>query len=239
MNVAPAQSQATLAGWSGQIHGSLTRIGAIVWKELLLETRRREFAGVVGLFSILVLVVFTFTLDLAAEHASAVAPGALWVAFTFAATLGFGRTFAMERSWGTLDGLLLAPVERGELYLGMVLANILFLLGVEAVTLFAFVVFFSLPVLQLALLPVLVLGTVGLSAAGTMFAAMAATLRAREILLPVLLFPILIPVLIASVKATAGVLDGSGSNPWLSILLCFDAIFLAIGPWLFGAVVEE
>lgn len=239
MNLAPVRVGASATGWSSQIHASLTRISAIVWKELLLEARRREFAGVVGLFAVLVLVVFTFTLDLAAEHAAAVAPGALWVAFTFAATLGFGRSFALERSWGTVDGLLLAPVERGEIYLAMVLANVLFLWGVEAVTLAAFVVLFSLPVLQVGLLPVLVLGTLGLSAAGTMFAAMAANMRAREILLPVLLFPILIPILIASVKATAGVLDGSGTGPWLSILLSFDAIFLAVGPWLFGAVVEE
>jgi heme exporter protein B len=222
-----------------RLQASAGRIAVLVWKDLLLERRRREFLGAVGLFSVLVLVVFAFALDLASEHAAAVAPGALWVAFTFAGTIGFGRSFALEREWGTLDSLLVAPVERAELYLGRVLSNTLFLLAVEAATLVAFLLFFNLPVLRLALVPVLLLGTLGLASAGTMFAAMAANMQAREILLPVLLFPILVPVLIASVKATAGVIEGTGTGPWLAILLCFDAMFITVGPWVFGAVMEE
>lgn len=218
---------------------SAGRVLALVRKELALEARRREFVGVVGLFSVLVLVVFTFALDLASDQAAAVAPGALWVAFAFAATLGFGRASALEREWGTLDTLLLSPVGLGEVYVARVLSSALALLAVEGCTLVAFTIFFNLPVLQWALLPMLLLGTLGLATAGTLFGAIAASTRARDLLLPVLLFPVIVPVLIACVRATSGIIAGEGPGIWLTLLVAFDAIFLMAGPWLFGAVLED
>lgn len=226
-------------GWRAAALTFAGQVWALLWKDLVLELRRWEVLGAMGLFTLLVLVVFTFALDLTAAHAAAVAPGALWVAYLFAGTLGLGRAFAQERAWGTLEGLLLAPVDRGALYLAKVLGNVLFLLGIEVASLPIAGAFFDLPVLRPALLPVLLLGAVGFAAVGTLFAAMAGTTRAHEVLLPVLLFPIAVPVMIASVKATAGVIGGEGAGPWLSLLLAFDAIFLAVACLAFGAVVEE
>jgi heme exporter protein B len=145
----------------------------------------------------------------------------------------------LEQEWGTLEGLRLAPVDRGALYLAKLLGNVLFMLAVEAASLPIAGAFFGLPVLRPALLPVLLLGTLGFAAVGTLFAAMAAHTRAREVLLPVLLLPIAVPVVIASVQATAGVLDGRGTGPWLNVLVAFDAIFLVVAFLAFEAVLEE
>jgi heme exporter protein B len=188
---------------------------------------------------LLVLVVFTFALDLAAEHRAAVAPGALWVAYLFGGTLGLGRGFAQEREWGTLEGLLLAPVDRGAIYLAKLLGNAAYMLAIELISLPVFVAFFDLPVLRLELLPVLFLGTLGFAAAGTLFAAMAAHGRSREVLLPVLLFPVAVPVVISCVKATASVIAGEGAGQWLSLLIAFAAVIAVVAYLTFDFVVED
>ncbi|MBI3974294.1 MAG: heme exporter protein CcmB [Chloroflexi bacterium] len=227
------------SAWRQDLVTFAAQVWAIVWKDIVLELRRREVLMAMATFALLALIVFTFALDLAAEHAAAVAPGALWVAYLFAGTIGLGRAFALEREWGTLEGLLLAPVERPALYLAKMLSITILMLAVEAASLVLFTVFFNLPVLRLSLVPVLLLGTVGFAAAGTLFAAMAANTRAREVLLPVLLFPITVPVVIASVKATAGAIDGSGPGAWLQLLIAFDAVILVVGLWVAGAVLED
>lgn len=211
----------------------------ILWKDLLLEFRRRELIGTMLIFTLLVIVVFTFALDLAAEYAPVVAPGALWVAYIFAGTLGLGRGFSAEVDAGTLEGLLLAPVNRSALYLAKVLGSAALMLVVEAISIPIFVAFFNLPVVQVALLPVFLLGTIGFAAVATLFAALAANTRAREVLLPILLFPVATPVVIAGVKATTGILEGTGPGPWLSLLVAFDAIFGAVAFLIFEYVVEE
>ena len=232
-------SASSTASLTTPLTAFLAHIWAVLWKDLMLEARRRELLGTMGLFTLLVLVVFTFALDLAAEYAPVIAPGALWVAYIFAGTLGLGRSFAAEHEWGTLEGLLLAPVHRGALYLAKMLGNLLFVLAVELVSLPIFVAFFNLPIVQPGLAPILLLGTIGFATVATLFAAMAANIRAREVLLPVLLFPIVIPVVIASVKATTGVIDGSGTGPWLNVLVPFDIIFLVVAFLAFDLILEE
>jgi heme exporter protein B len=217
----------------------LAQVWTILRNDLALECRRREQLGTMALFALLVLVALTFALDLAAERARAVAPGALWAAYVFAGTLGLGRGAALEREWGTLEGLLLAPVDRGAVYLAKALGNWLLVLAVQAASLPVAAVLFDLPLLRPALAPVLALGALGFSAVGTLFAAMAANTGAREVLLPVLLFPVSVPVVIASVRATAGVLDGSGTGPWLPLLLAFDAIFVSVAFVVAGAVLDD
>lgn len=215
------------------------QVWAILRTDIVLELRRRELLGTMGLFTLLVLVVLTFALDLTTEAAAAIAPGALWVAYLLAGMLGLGRAIALEREWGTLDGLRLAPLDGGTLYLTKVLGNLLFMLLVEAASLPIAAAVFGLPVLRLALLPVLLLGTLGFAAVGTLFATMAAHTRAREVLLPVLLLPVAVPVVIAGVQATSGVLDGRGVGPWLNVLVAFDAIVLVVAYLTFDAVLEE
>jgi len=219
----------------------LRKVWAIVWKDLLAELRTREMIGSVLVFALLVLFIFNFAFELRVEQVKAVAPGVLWVTFTFAGTLGLNRAFVLEKDRGCLDGLLLSPVDRSALYFGKMLGNTLFMLVVEAVALPTFVVLFNLPFPPL--LPVVVfLGTVGFAAVGTLFSAMTVHTRAREVLLPVLLFPVVVPVIIAAVKLTAGLLDGlplGGMAHWLQLLAAFDAIFLAVAYVTFDYVVEE
>lgn len=234
-----ASSDPRAAGWRDELRDYAGQVGALLWKDLLLEWHRREFVATIGLFTLLVLVVFTFALDLAAEHRATVAPGALWVAYLFGGTLGLGRGFAQEREWGTLEGLLLAPVDRGAIYLAKLLGNAAYMLAVELLSLPVFVAFFDLPVLRLELLPVLVLGTLGFAAAGTLFAAMAAHGRSREVLLPVLFFPVAVPVVISCVKATAAVLAGAEAGHWLSLLVAFVALIAVVAYLTFDAVVED
>jgi heme exporter protein B len=216
----------------------LRQVWTVFWKDVRLEWRTRELLGSTAVFALLALVVFNFALDLRAENVALVAPGALWVAFVFAGVLALGRSMAFERDRGTLDGLLLAPIDRGALYAAKVAANACFMLAVEAILLPVFTAFFDLPVVRFEVVPVLLLGTLGFAAVGTLFAAMAANTRAREALLPVLLFPVAVPVIIGSVKATAAVIDGSEAGPWLGLLGAFDALFLVVGFWLFTHVVE-
>jgi len=219
----------------------LRKVWAIVWKDLLTELRTREMISSMLVFALLVLFIFNFAFELRVEQVMAVAPGVLWVTFTFAGMLGLNRAFVLEKDRGCLDGLLLSPVDRSAIYFGKMLGNTLFMLIVEAIALPVFVVLFNLPFPPL--LPVVVLlGTVGFAGVGTLFSAMTVHTRAREVLLPVLLFPVVVPVIIAAVKLTAGLLDGvslSETMHWLRLLVAFDVIFLAVAYMTFDYVVEE
>jgi heme exporter protein B len=220
------------------------QLRALVWKELLVEVRTRETVLAGAVFALLVLVIFNFAFDLRVESVGAVAPGVLWVTVTFAGQLALGRSFARERDRRTLDGLMLAPVDRSALYLAKVLASLLFMLGVEVIAVPAFVALFNVRVDWILLALALLLGTVGLAGVGTLFAAMAAHTRAREVLLPLLLFPVQIPVILATVKSTGAAILITGVDPpeignWLGLLVAFDALFLGLSVVLFDFALEE
>lgn len=225
----------------------LRQVGTLVTKDLLAELRGRDLLTSTGVFALLVLVVFTFALDLRADNAALVAPGVLWVAFAFAANLGLGRSMALEVERGTMEGLLLCPVHPSTVYAAKVISNLIFTTALEAGVLPVFAAFFNVPVLRPALLVVVLMGTLGFVAVGTLFAAIAAGTRAREILLPVLLFPVSVPVFIAAVKGTAAVLDGAhggwaslvASGPWLNLLAGFDVLFVVVCLLCFEYVVES
>ncbi|HEV7664586.1 MAG TPA: heme exporter protein CcmB, partial [Chloroflexota bacterium] len=191
----------------------LSQLRTLIWKDLLVEARGRETVLAGAIFALLVLVVFNLAFDLRVENVAAVAPGVLWVTVTFASVLSLGRAFARERDRRTLDGLLLAPIDRSALYLSKVIANVLSMLIVEVVALPAFIGLFNL-VIDLPLLVVaLLLGTVGLAGVGTLFAALTAHTRAREVLLPLLLFPVQVPVILATVKSTGAAIRVPGLEP--------------------------
>jgi heme exporter protein B len=216
-------------------------VRAIVRKDLLIELRSRDVLSSAVVFTLLVLLIFNFALDLTGETVRAVAPGVLWVTFIFAGMLTLGRAFARERERGALQGLLLAPIDRGALFVAKLLVNLALLGVVELVALPAFVGLYNLSPRPGALLAVVALGTLGFATVGTLFAAVAANTRAREALLPLLLFPVLVPVIIGAVKATGEGLPGAAPDgpPWLGLLVAFDAIFLALGYVLFEYVIEE
>jgi heme exporter protein B len=193
-----------------------------------------------GLFALLVLVIFNFTFDLRVENKLAVAPGALWVAFIFASMLGLGRTMASEREHGSLDRLLLSPVDRKAIYLAKLLGNMLFIGFVELVALPVFGILFNLPLFVGALIPIVLLGTLGIAAIGTLFSAMAAATRARELLLPILVFPMIVPVVIGAIRLTQDIMAPTlNEPPWLSLIIAFDIIFLSISMLTFQYVIEE
>ncbi|HEX6512966.1 MAG TPA: heme exporter protein CcmB [Chloroflexota bacterium] len=217
-----------------------TQLSALLWKDLVTEWRQRELVVSLIVFSLLVLLVFDFAFDLRQTELPAAAPGMLWVTFIFAGVLSFNRAFAVEQDRGTWEGLLLAPIDRGALYLAKLLASLVFMLATEAVTLAVFSAFFNLPVDLPRLAATVLAGTLGFATVGTLFASMSANTRAREVFLPVLLFPVSVPVIIGSVKATAAAFGQDvGGAPWLGLILAFDAIFLAVSFAVFEFVVEE
>jgi heme exporter protein B len=222
----------------------LTQLRVLVWKDLLVELRARETVLAGAVFALLVLVIFSFAFDLRVENVAAVAPGVLWVTVTFSGVLSLGRAFARERDRRTLDGLLLAPVDRSALYLAKVIANVGSMLVVEFVAVPAFIALFGLSVDLPLLALALVLGTLGLAGVGTLFAAIAAHTRAREVMLPLLLFPIQVPVVLATVKSTGAAIRIPGTAPpdigqWLGLLIAFDAIFLSLSILLFEYAIDE
>lgn len=213
---------------------------AILWKDIRYELRSRETWIGMGMFALLVLVIFNFAFDLRIDNKAAVAPGALWIAFIFASILGLGRTLAAEREQGSLDRLLLCPVDRKAVYLAKLLGNLLFIGVVEIVALPVFVLLFDVPLRLGALLPIVVLGTLGIAIIGTLFSAMAAATRARELLLPILVFPLLVPIVIAAVRATENlIVPVVNEPPWLGLIIAFDVIFLSVSMLTFEYVIEE
>jgi heme exporter protein B len=220
---------------------SLDKVLAIVWKDLLTEVRTKELIVGMLVFALLTIVTFNFAFDLTGVDRAPSGAGALWVAFIFASMLGLGRAVALERDKGSFDGLLLLPIDRGIIYLGKLLGNVIFIVAVQIITIPVFGALFDLPVYQLSLFLVLFLGTLGIAGLGTLFSVMAASTRAREVMLPVLLFPVALPVVISTVRATTLVLTDRTEAlvQWLNLLAAFDVIFLTIAFLVFDRVVED
>lgn len=217
---------------------------AVASKDLLVEFRSRTGIISAATFVVLVLIVFNFGRDPTAVSAIALAPSILWVTFTFAAILALNRAFQLELENQALDGLLLAPIGRGSIYLGKLLANLIFVALVELIGVPLFALFFNVRVLPylppLAL--IIALATIGFVAVGTLFSAMTVRTRFAELLLPVLLLPFMIPPLIWAVLATARLLDGrplSEMLGWLKMLAAYDIVFVGVALLLFPATVNE
>jgi heme exporter protein B len=217
-------------------------IAAITWKDLAAELRSRELLSAMLVFSLLVILIFNFALELDIKTRQSVTAGVLWATFAFAGTLGLNRSMAVEKDRGCLDGLLLAPVDRSAIYFGKVISNLAFMLIVEAIVLPIYSVLYNINLFHPGLLMVILLGSVGYTAVGTLLASMAVQTRTRDVLLPILLFPVVVPILIAAVKASGGYLTGAGMDeilPWLNLLIAYDVIFTAIAFMVFDYVVEE
>ncbi len=217
-------------------------VGAVVWKDLAAELRSRELISAMLVFALLVILIFNFALELDAKTRGTVTAGVLWVTFAFAGTLGLNRSMALEKDRGCLDGLLLTPVDRSAIYFGKAIGNLFFMLLVEAVVLPVYSVLYSTNLFIPGLLLVILLGSIGYVAVGTLLSAMAVQTRTRDILLPILLFPLVIPVLIAAVKGSSAFLEGQAMAdiwPWLNLLIVYDIIFTAAAFMVFDYVVEE
>jgi heme exporter protein B len=236
--VAPAQAAEPLARTRHYVRA----VAAIIWKDLAAELRSKELISAMLVFALLVILIFNFALIVNPAARAEVAAGVLWVTTIFTGTLGLNRSLAAEKDRGSLDGLLLAPVDRSAVYFGKALGNLLFILIVEVVILPVFGVLFNVAMVQPLVLGVVVLGATGYAAVGTLLASLAVQTRSRDVMLPILLFPVAVPVLIAAVRATGGALAGSAweeIGPWINLLLVYDVIFVAIAFMVFDFVVEE
>ena len=214
----------------------------MVWKDIVLELRSKDLVLSVIVFGLLVVVVFNFALNSTPQRAVELAPGILWVAFAFAATLAMNRSFVREQEQGGLEGLLVSPVSRDAIFLAKAITSFIFMVLVEAALLPAYAVLLDFSALSFTLIFTIVLATLGFALVGTLFSAMAAQTRSREIMLPVLFFPIILPVIIAAVEASTRAIGGEtfvGLGRWLPLIAVFDAVFLVICPWVFSFVVEE
>jgi heme exporter protein B len=217
-------------------------IAAITWKDLAAELRSRELLSAMLVFSLLVILIFNFALELDIKTRQSVTAGVLWSTFAFAGTLGLNRSMAIEKDRGCLDGLLLAPVDRSAIYFGKVISNLAFMLIVEAIVLPIYSVLYNINLFQPGLLMVILLGSIGYTTVGTLLASMAVQTRTRDVMLPILLFPVVVPILIAAVKASGGYLTDAPMTdilPWLNLLIAYDVIFTAIAFMVFDYVVEE
>jgi heme exporter protein B len=216
---------------------------AILWKDLITEWRSRDRAVAMAVFAFLVVLVLYFALPARdPEAVRPLAPGLLWVAYVFAALLGLNRAFALELENEALSALALAPADRGFVFLGKAAASFVIFGAVQAVTAVVFALAFDVDLRPVAgrLAALVALGSLGMCAVGTLFAAISVQTRYREVMLPLLLLPLLVPVLLGSVDATAGLLEnGTLRWPAVQLLLVTDAVFLIVSFVSFEYVLDE
>ncbi len=220
----------------------LSVVWAVLWKDLRIELRSKDVFTSMAVFAVLSVMIFNFAFELRVPDKTVVIPGVLWVTITFSGVLGLGRSFISEKDRGSIAGLLLAPVDRSAIYFGKMLASLLFILVVEAFLLPLMVIFFNTNFLSLPLLLILFLGTLGFAAVGTIFSGLAVNTRTREILLPVLLLPVMLPVLMAGIRATIGFIEGdtlADMMKWFNLILFFDVLYIVVAYLTFDYVVEE
>jgi heme exporter protein B len=215
----------------------------VAWKDLLIERRSKETLNALLFFSLALLFVFQFALGPDRERLAAVLPGLLWLGFILAGVLGLGRAFFVEHQNDCWEALLLTPGDKSAIYLGKLGGSLALMAVVETIVLGLFVVFFNVDLTGAVpgLVLVMALGTLGIAAVGTLFAAITAQARARELLFPVLLLPVLVPVLLGTVKATEALLAHeplSAVAHWLKLLAAADVVYLAIGLLTFDVILE-
>jgi len=218
------------------------KITAIFWKDMLTELRTKEVVVSVLVFALLVIVIFNFTFSTGTGMVELVGPGILWVALTFGGVIGFNRVFAVEKENARLEGLMLCPMDHAVIYWGKLAGGFTFMLTVAVIVTPIFLALFNLPLFLPKLALIIVLAIIGFAAVGTLFSAVAINTRARDIMLPLLFLPVVIPVIVAAVNATAAVLAGKPWGDmltWLQIIIAFDIIYLVVATLVFEFVVEE
>jgi heme exporter protein B len=222
----------------------ISKVWAILRKDLLIELRTKDSLNAMLFFGIVVLIIFNFALESVRDSMRSAVPGVLWAAFAFSGILGLNRIFAAEKENSCLQGLLMVPVDRGVIYLGKMLAATVFMLIAEAIIFLFSLVFFNLTVWDEIpyLILVFLIGTLGFTAAGTLLSAIAVNTKMREVLLPLILFPVVLPVLINAVEATSIILNTGDYRALrlpLSIMLVFTIVVGTVAYLLFEHVLED
>jgi heme exporter protein B len=222
----------------------LNQIAAIVWKDFVTELKTRELLSAMFIFALLVILIFIFSINLSIVKASEVGPGILWVAFLFAGTIGLNRSFMLEKENGCIMGLMLVPADRTAIYFGKLISNLIFLSIMELFILPLFMIFFNIDLLSHLgpLLIVVFLGTLGFCALGTLLSSLSSNLNTREIMLPILLYPLLIPIVIGAVRMTGQILDGVelfDMMKWIGLTASFDIIYIGVSIMTIDHILEE
>ena len=222
----------------------MNSIITILWKDIISEFRTKELLSSMAAFSIVLIVLFNFSLTVTRENAAFIIPPLLWISIIFIGTLGLSRSFAIEKENSAITGILLSPIDRSLLYFSKVLSNFLYIFIIQVLlsALFIFLFNISFEGSYFSLLIIFIIGGIGFSSLGTLFSTMAVNTKLREVILPVILFPLLIPVLINAIKATEVVFTGGAINEtitYLKILVCFDIIFLVSSALVYEYVVED
>ncbi len=214
----------------------------ITWKDVIAEMRSKETIISILVFTFLAIIVFNFALGGGLEATKEVAPAILWITFAFAGILSFNRSFVLEKEENCLEGLMVCPISREAIYVGKMLGSLLFMLIVEIIALLVFTALFNLPIISLQIITITFLTTVGFVSVGILFSAIAVNTKAREMVLPILFLPIVVPLIISAVKAsTLAILDRPWAelSSWLNIIGAFDVIFIAVSFLIFSFVIEE
>jgi len=217
----------------------------VMRKDMTVEVRSLEILSTTLFFAVTVVLMFSFGLVTDGRPAGDVAPAILWVAIAFSGTLALGRTFERERQNDTLRALMLAPADRPALYVGKLLGILLLLALVQSILVPLVGLLFNAPVIEqaLPLAMLLMAGTLGFCAVGTLFAAMLVRARSRDVLLPIMLYPMTVPVMIAGVRGTAALFQPTPDQAvvqfWLSLLLAFDVVFVVLALWTFEPVMTD
>ncbi len=217
------------------------QVWAIVVKDIAAELHTREILSAMFVFAVTAMLTFSFALDLRGAVGRDAAPGVVWTTIAFAGTLGLSRSLAREQQTGGIAGLLLAAGDRTVIFFGKSLGNTAMLLILEIALLPLGTVLFDANLLRPEIVLVVILGTIGYAVAGTLLAAIAVNTRAREVMLPILLLPLIVPLMIPAVQATAGLLEGlalAEVNNWMRVLVVYDLLIVAVAMLTFEYVIE-
>ena len=222
----------------------MNTLASILWKDIINELRTKEIVLSMAAFSVVLVVIFNFSLVINKDNVTTLVPSLLWISTIFVGTLGLSRTFAIEKENSAITAILISPVDRSILFLSKVISNFLYILIIQFLLLFLFLFLFNINLSGdvFLLIAVMFLGALGFSALGTLFSTMSINTKLRELLLPVILFPVIIPVIINAVKATSIIFNGGGYgeiSPYMNILISFDIIFLVVSALVYEFVVEE
>jgi heme exporter protein B len=214
----------------------------IIRKDLQAELRSRELVATMLLFALLSVLIFSFALELDKVARQESVSGVLWVTIVFASILGLNRSMAMEREGGNMDAMLIAPIPRSAIFMGKLVGNFIFTFTVGLVLIPLMTILYNLNLFTSWLLIVMVLGTLGVSISGTLLAAMTVQTRAREALLPIVMLPVILPLMVAAVNATTGILNNTPTNEWITwpqVLVVVNIVYLVLCFLMFSYVVEE
>ena len=217
-------------------------IKTMVWKDIVAEVRNKDIVTSILTFAILILVIFNFALRLTPQTILSLAPGILWITFIFSGILGLTRLFVLEQENNTIHGILLSPVSRENIYLSKVISTFIFISASELIIVPLFSILFNVPLFDFLIFGVILLTTIGFSSIGTFFSAIATNTKSREIMMPMLFVPIVVPIIIAAVISTGTLLEGGGWNDiskWVQLIVVFDILSLVFSMLAFEQTLQE